>query len=137
MRNLDVKRGHCNGIRYIIVNIIQRLITAKCLETDEIILIPRIPSHTKNLAFEMKQLQFPVKVAFAMTFNRAQGQSLRKCGILLLTSVWTHGQLYVALSRCSNKRNLKIYANQDKFIHLQLLPGYYTRNVVYSELFNN
>jgi hypothetical protein len=78
------------GTRYIIVNITQCLITAKCLETNEIILIPRIPSHTKNLAFEMNRLQFPVKVAFAMTFNRAQGQSLRKCGILLPTSVWTH-----------------------------------------------
>jgi PIF1-like helicase len=54
MRNLDVKSGHCNGTRYMIVNITQHLITAKCLETDEIILIPRIPSHTKNLAFEMK-----------------------------------------------------------------------------------
>ena len=62
---------------------------------------------------------------------------IEKCGILLPTSVWTHGQLYVALSRCSNKRNLKIYANQDEFIHLQLPPGYYTRNVVYAELFNN
>ena len=72
-----------------------------------------------------------------MTFNRAQGQSLRKYGTLLPTSVWTHGQLYVALSRCSNKRNLKINANQDEFIHLQLPPGYYTRNVVYTELSNN
>ena len=54
MRNLDVKRGHCNGTRYIIVIITHCLITAKCLETEEIILIPRIPSHTKNLAFEMK-----------------------------------------------------------------------------------
>ena len=56
MRNLDVKRGHCNGTRNTIVNITRRLITAKCLETDEILHIPRIPSHTKNLAFEMKGL---------------------------------------------------------------------------------
>ena len=138
MRNLNIKRGHCNGTQYIILHITRQLITAKKLDSEEIILIPRIPSCTKDseLPFVMKRIQFPVKIAFAMTFNWAQGQSLKKCGILLPTSVWTHGQLYVALSQCSDKRNLKVFSNQDEFEQYELEPGYYTRNVVYTELFN-
>jgi len=141
LRNLDIKRGHCNGTRYIVLDVTKRIITAKCLtkqNENEILLIPRVPTYTKDdeFPFIMKRLQFPVKVAFAITVNRAQGQSFAKCGILLPHSIWTHGQLYVALSRCSIKENIYIYADQTEFQHLHLPPGYYTRNVVYTELFN-
>jgi Helicase len=138
LTNLDVKNGHCNGTRYLVHNMSRFLITAKCLDSNNIILIPRIPTLTKEgeYPFIMRRLQFPVKLAFAMTFNRAQGQSLQKCGILLPDCVWTHGQLYVALSRCSDKRNLRIYANQEEFTTLNLPMGHsYTRNVVYNEMF--
>jgi ATP-dependent DNA helicase PIF1 len=138
MRNLDVKNGHCNGTRYVVYHMSRFIITAKCLDSDNIVLIPKIPSYTKDSQFPfiMKRLQFPVKLAFAMTFNKSQGQSLEKCGILLPTSVWTHGQLYVGLSRCSDKRCLRVYSNQEEFQNLQLPSGYYTRNVVYTEMFH-
>ena len=60
----------------------------------------------------MKCIQFPVKLAYVMTFQRAQGQSLDKCGILHNRSVWTHGQLYEAMSRCGAMSWVKIYAYQ-------------------------
>jgi ATP-dependent DNA helicase PIF1 len=106
MPNLDVKTGHCNGTRYVIHQMSKFVITAKCLNSDKIVLVPRIPTFTKDTEypFIMERLQFPVKLAFALTLDRAQGQSIEKCGILLPTSVWTHGQLYVALSRCSDKK---------------------------------
>jgi ATP-dependent DNA helicase PIF1 len=140
MRNLDVKQSHCNGSRYIIEDITQRLIIAKRLhacDENDAILIPRVPSHTKDteLPFIMKRLQFPLKLAFVMTFNRAQGQSMKHCGILLPQSLWAHGQLYVGVSRCSARRNLKIWADQTEFRNMNLPPGQYTRNVVYTELF--
>ena len=50
---------------------------------------------------------------------------------LLNRSVWTHGQLYVAMSR------IIIYANQSEFEELNLPPNnHYTCNVVYTEVFN-
>ena len=71
-----------------------------------------------------------------MTFQRAQGQSLDKCGILLNRSVWTHGQLYVAMSRCGAMSRVKIYANQAEFEELNLPPNkHYTCNAVYTEVF--
>jgi hypothetical protein len=43
----------------------------------EDILLPRIPMIPTDMPFEFKRLQFPVRLAFAMTINKAQGQSLQ------------------------------------------------------------
>ena len=141
IRNLHVHMKDVNGTRYIITALSSNLITAKKLgaTADEpLLLIPRVIHLTKNdeFPFIMKRDQFPVKLAYVMTFQRAQGQSLDKCGILLNRSVWTHGQLYVAMSRCGAMSRVKIYANQAEFEELNLPPNnHYTRNVVYTEVF--
>ncbi len=49
-----------------------------------------------------------------MTINKSQGQSLDICSIILEESVFAHGQLYVALSRCRNPNNIKVCADQSK-----------------------
>jgi ATP-dependent DNA helicase PIF1 len=46
----------------------------------EDVLLPRIPMITTDMPFEFKRLLFPVRLAFAMTINKAQGQSLKVCG---------------------------------------------------------
>ena len=58
----------------------------------EAVLIPRIPMIPTDLPFQFKRLQFPIRLAFAITINKAQGQSLEKCGIDLNTDCYT---LYV------------------------------------------
>ena len=55
---------------------------------------------TSELPFSMTRRQFPVRLAFAMAINKSQGQSMNFVEIDLRTPVFSHGQLYVALSRC-------------------------------------
>ena len=60
-----------------------------------------------------------------MTSNKSQGQSLKVVGVDLRTPVFTHGHLYVALSRSTSSNGLTV-----------LLPDNQqtTDNVVYPEI---
>ena len=67
-------------------------------------MLPRIalyPSQS-NLPFNFRRLQFPIRLAFAMTINKAQGQTLDTRGLYLPSQLFAHGHLYVALSRTRN-----------------------------------
>lgn len=72
------------------------------------------------MPFEFKRLQFPVRLAFAVTINKAQGQSLTVAGVDPTEPCFSHGQLYVALSRVGTPSGLFVYA-----------PDRRTKNVVY------
>ena len=86
-------------------------------DTNITLLLPRIPMNHKSKHFPctVSQLQFPIKIAYCLTINRAQGQSASKCGILLPKDIWTHGQIYVAFSRCGNPNNIYVWAEQSQF----------------------
>ena len=140
IKNLNVRQQHCNGTRYIIQSMTNRLIAAKRLTDDELILIPRIPmvSQDSNFPVPFKRLQFPVLGAYYLTINRAQGQTLHKSGLYLERSVFTHGAFYVSMSRGGAPWGKYIYANQEEFAHLDKHldnEKYYTRNIVYKEVF--
>ena len=93
IQNLDVKEGHCNGTRYLAVAFIPNLITAKRLSDGETLCIYRTPSISKYSSFPVsfKRIQFPVFIAYYMTINRAQGQTLMRSGVCLLHSIFVTG----------------------------------------------
>ena len=99
LRNMDPVRGHGNGTRYVVRQVGRRYIEAEiaCGEyAGSVLFIPRIPLSLTDacLPFTLRRRQFPVRPAFAMTINKAQGQTLMKCGVLLDKPVFPHGQLY-------------------------------------------
>uniref|UniRef100_A0A0L8G400 ATP-dependent DNA helicase n=1 Tax=Octopus bimaculoides TaxID=37653 RepID=A0A0L8G400_OCTBM len=70
------------------------------------VFIPRIPLIPSGMPFEFNRLQFPVKLSFATTINKAQGQSLEVVGLNLAEPVSSHGQMYVRCSRVGNPNHL-------------------------------
>ena len=52
-----------------------------------------------GLLQEFKRVQFPVHLAFTMSINKSQGQSLEVFGIILEFPCFSHGQLYLACSK--------------------------------------
>ena len=62
-----------------------------------------------DLPFVLRRRQFPVKLAWAMTINKAEGQTLRdRLGVYLPKPVFSHGQLYVALSRAATSNSVSV-----------------------------
>ena len=57
--------------------------------------------------------QFPIRICGGMTANRAQGQGFSTVGIYLKQDMFSHGQLYVGLSRATNPRNVTIFKPKD------------------------
>ncbi|KAF8901876.1 hypothetical protein CPB84DRAFT_1679351 [Gymnopilus junonius] len=93
-------------------------------------MIPRIsltPSNNTQTAFHFKRRQFPVRLAFALSINKAQGQSVRYVGINISVPVFAHGQLYVALSHATCKQNVKILLLDNADVRA-------TKNIVYPEV---
>lgn len=115
----------CKGTRLKVVTLNKHLIEAVVISgcgTGEKYMIPRIPLISSNLPFTFKRLQFPIRLCFAMTINRAQGQTLKIACINLSSPCFSHGQIYVAFSRVGSPRNLYVLA-----------PNYKTKNIVYQE----
>lgn len=112
LRNINPPRL-CNGTRLIIKKMMRNIIEATIINgkfKGESVLLPRIPMIPNNTPFQFKRLQFPIRLAFAMTINKAQGQSMQVCGVDLETPCFSHGQLYVACSRVGNPSNLFVLA---------------------------
>ena len=131
LRNLYPKEGLCNGTRMIVTRLGQRCIEAQILGGEfngQCKLIPRILLSTTEgeLPFILTRKQFPIKLCFAMTVNKSQGQTLGIVGLDLRTEAFTHGQLYVAMSRITNVANLAV-------LHPST-PPVTTQNIVFPEL---
>jgi hypothetical protein len=142
LRNLNTKRGLCNGTRLIAKKLKPNLIIAEVLTgtaEKQTVFVPRIdlaPTST-DLPFILRRRQFPIKLAFAMTINKSQGQTLEKVGIYLPEPVFSHGQLYVALSRVRSAQDVKIKIIEGRE-QGKLVPDCettFTKNVVYKEVF--
>ena len=82
----------------------------------------------------MKRRQFPIRLCFAMTIYKAQGESINNLVVYLRQPVFSHGQLYVALSRAGLPHRTKIMLIDVKDTQepIQDNNGKYRTNVVYN-----
>lgn len=119
LRNLHPNEGLCNGTRGIVMlmsrNCIQiRLLGGQFDGEIRYLFRVKLTPNAREVPFDMTRVQFPVRLCFAMTINKSQGQSLGRVGVHLLNPCFAHGQLYVALSRATNVEHLSILLPEDR-----------------------
>ncbi|XP_058742975.1 uncharacterized protein LOC131615798 [Vicia villosa] len=137
MRNIDQAEGLCNGTRLCITKMAAHVLEASIMGgkgLGNLVYIPRMdmsPSQSP-WPFKLNRRQFPIIVSYSMTINKSQGQSLDNVGLYLPKDVFTHGQIYVALSRVTTKKGIKILIHDEEKKFREK-----TTNVVYKEVFNN
>ena len=132
LRNMNPSEGHCNGTRYVVSDIHPRIIDLKIANgprKGEIFPLMRVKLFNSNNKKYMKfsRKQFPIKLSFAFTANKAQGQSFNYVGVCLaMSDFFAHGQFYVSVSRATRPENLHILLRPDSRNIAQ--------NVVYDEI---
>ena len=133
LRNLSPKEHLCNGTRLIYKRCLNNklLVCSLMSHGGQEVLIPRIKfiADPVTSTFAWSRRQFPVRIAFAVTINKSQGQTLKEVGIWLRQPAFNHGQFYVAVSRTGHPALLKI-ALKDQMGR----PPRHTDNVVYHEV---
>ncbi|PWZ38653.1 ATP-dependent DNA helicase PIF1, partial [Zea mays] len=150
LRNIDPGNGLCNGTRLVVRGFQKNSIEAEIVLGQHAgmrIFLPRIPlcpSDDEMFPFHFKRKQFPVRLSFAMTVNKAQGQTIPNVGVYLLEPVFSHGQLYVALSRATARSKVKILAipvidekkKKKNWVEKNstINGATYTKNIVYKEV---
>ncbi|CAN1164940.1 ATP-dependent DNA helicase PIF1 [Linum perenne] len=134
LRNINPAAGMCNGTRILLTHlgdyVLRGLIVGGNLE-GTIVAIPRIVLDVTDTKwpFTLKRRQFPIRICYAMTINKSQGQTLDHVGLYLPKPVFSHGQLYVAVSRVRSADGLHVLIQNP-----QSMPEDTTRNIVYHEV---
>ena len=111
--NLGPSNGLCDGTHLILTRFKPYVLECRILSRvgcGITVLIPRIllELSAEDIPVKFRCHQFPVWLAFAMTINKSQGQSVADVGLDLHTLVFSHGQLYVALSCYTSESQIKV-----------------------------
>ena len=112
LHSIKPSTGLFNGPRCLLIAASQGVLHVEIAtgpNTGQRAFVPRckLTSTEGELPFVLTRRQFPVAPCFPMTINKAQGQTLDRVGIFLWRPFFSHGQLYVAVSRATSQQNLR------------------------------
>lgn len=107
-KDINMSSGLVNDVRMLVLGTHEKClklvtITGVAKVNNIIFLqITKIISTYPHKTFHMIRIKIPIRIAFAVTINKAQEETFHNIGIYLPSPVFTHGQLY---RESSNKRN--------------------------------
>ncbi|KAL3073431.1 hypothetical protein niasHT_038569 [Heterodera trifolii] len=119
IRNISLEEGLCNGTRVQVIELFDNLIRCRILTGTHVgnehdlhaarFVFGGDPKAPHEGSIKCERIQYPLRPGSVMTINKSQGQTLARVGVLLDTSqCFSHGQLYVALSRVRDSDNIRV-----------------------------
>jgi hypothetical protein len=120
-RNFDPP-SICNGILAELISATRyncklRLLSGPGKNTE--VILPRITFHVRSdasgLPFNFTRRQFPITPAYCLSVHKSQGQSLRRVGFVADTDAFSHGQVFVAMSRVGSWAQFVFFSPRGEF----------------------
>ena len=131
-RNLSREEKQMNGSKGIVIGVPNPfLLHMLMLPSGELTTIRRISFYFMDGNIKIKRSQFPIRVAFATSSNKSQGQTLLKVVYDIRNGAFTHGQCFVSNGRVCNKGSI-MYLTDDQCLGAE--DNVYMRNIVWPEL---
>ena len=120
LQNLDLPAGLINGSRGTVVSYIESADTL-CVRFDGAPdgAPPTLVTRTSTVELPLARgqhifmYQFPLKLSWAVTAHKSQGQTLSRIAIDLSDPAFAHGALYVALSRVRSLSSIRLFGLPD------------------------
>ena len=116
LQNIDIASGLINGARGTFLEYVPDvdalMIKFDLQDEDE---APILITRRKSVQYQINEgktifmYQFPIKLAWAVTAHKSQGQTLVKAAIHIGEPAFAHGSLYVALSRVKSLNNILLF----------------------------
>jgi hypothetical protein len=117
-RNLSVEKGLARNHRVRIVALHRRFLEVQISNTTETHCLPRITFafNPRGSNWTVNRTQFPLRAAYATTFNVSQALTLHCTVLDLRNDAFAHGQLYTALSNVQHDAIRILFApnNEDR-----------------------
>ena len=125
-----------------IVRCEKNCVVAKTLNepVERYILIARITFKFRlqyGESYQLTRVQLPLRLAYAMTYNKSQSQTLKQVLVDCTGEPFAHGHAYVAFSRVRNCKNVRVFVNEDQLHDSGIRPGEMMpviTNIVYQEV---
>jgi ATP-dependent exoDNAse (exonuclease V) alpha subunit len=133
MRTLNRKEKLANNTRVIIKEIYRYSILVETIsDFPKQHLIPRIKFEVKLRfgGFVLSRTQFPLRLSYAMTKNKSQGQSIPYSMNDIRHPPFSHGHLYVSMSRATDADQVCFFCNTHQIEDEAVI----VENVVYEEM---
>ncbi|RPA80100.1 hypothetical protein BJ508DRAFT_377315 [Ascobolus immersus RN42] len=140
MRNLSIDKGLVKNARVIIQAMHRHSIQVSLCsdyspnngsigaQQDTWVPIPRIlfEFNPGYVPWTIERRQFPLRLAYAVTYNSCQGLTLDRVVIDIRVDPFAHGQLYTALTRVRNRSHCRVlFGEKEKAT---------VKNIVYKSL---
>ena len=134
LRSISKRDKLATNTRVLILSISPFLIRVQTLTyPPRNVNIPRIRFKFRlpfGKSYQMQRTQFPLILAYCVTYNKSQGQEYDTVLIDVRNQPFAHGHLYVALSRVKNADKVLLFCNNEQII--DNIP--HLTNVVYDKL---